>query len=159
MRSRSRTRYRGALSHGNASRSCCAVHSAVGCAVTAMHNALTLVREPQKQIQHLNRIVGTANKSTDTKLVWWFIEECPPRLGWWVPAGEEGICLRSSRLHRSRVLAVAVNVTGRPHPRFSRPIRRIRSRNSRASRGLPTPERLHLFIRASSTCRCSDAYD
>src|SRR5205809_785256 len=35
MRSRSRSKYRGALSHGKASRICCTVHSVVGCAVTA----------------------------------------------------------------------------------------------------------------------------
>src|ERR1039457_4683142 len=34
MLSRSRRRYRGTSSNGNASRSCCPVHSAVGCAVT-----------------------------------------------------------------------------------------------------------------------------
>jgi hypothetical protein len=35
MRSRSRKRKRGAVSRGKASRNCCAVHSAVGCCVTA----------------------------------------------------------------------------------------------------------------------------
>src|SRR6516225_11119745 len=60
----SRTRYRGAVSHGNASTICCASHSAVGCVATANHNSR---RRPWLTTRNANRHpnvrVGTTQRS------------------------------------------------------------------------------------------------
>src|SRR5262249_48977202 len=58
--SRSWIRYRGVSGHGNASRTCCAVQAAVGCAVTAhMPDAAPIVGEHTSR----NVTVGTTKKS------------------------------------------------------------------------------------------------
>ena len=62
--SRSRIQYRGAWSHGNASRICCAVHSSVGCSVTLK---CTTRRRSWERTTKTNstRTVGTVKKSID----------------------------------------------------------------------------------------------
>ena len=73
IRSRSRSRNCGAVSHGNASRSCWTVHSGRGMGgYGEMQYASPLVRQHQEDIQIWNRIVGTVKKSTETILFTWF---------------------------------------------------------------------------------------
>ena len=66
--SRSRIKYRGAWSHGNASRICCAVHSSVGCSVTLKLKCTTRRRSWErttKTNRTRNKAVGTIKKSID----------------------------------------------------------------------------------------------
>src|SRR5215469_49669 len=51
--SRSRSRYRGAVSSGNASTICCSVHPAVGCSVTLkVNDAAAMMSQHHKHEQH-----------------------------------------------------------------------------------------------------------
>src|SRR5258708_21870301 len=63
--SRSRSKYRGALSHGKASKSCRAVHSAVGLEVTAkwmgIREVLTAPRSPW-QNAYAERLIGSIRR-------------------------------------------------------------------------------------------------
>ena len=65
-RSRSRSRYGGALSQGKASRSCWAVHSAVAWTVTAKCTIRRRSCAHEKHIEDLESDLGTVKKSTDT---------------------------------------------------------------------------------------------
>src|SRR5919198_6206041 len=73
MRSRSRSRYRGASSHGNASITCCAVHAALGCSVmlkwmTRRRSWTRITRTNSTR----NVTVGTVKKSRATRSCTWF---------------------------------------------------------------------------------------
>src|SRR5215472_11471106 len=80
MRSRSRSRYLGAVSHGKASRICCAVHSAVGCAVTAKCTMRRRVRQHQKHVQDLEPDRRHDEEVHRNKCFQVVVEEGPP--GW-----------------------------------------------------------------------------
>src|SRR4029453_9757862 len=70
--SRSRSRYRGAVSHGNASTSCWAVHSAVGVAVTLTWTTRRRsCARTTKTNKTLKNTVGTTTKSTETSVPTW----------------------------------------------------------------------------------------
>src|SRR5437870_4672194 len=70
--SRSRSKYRGAVSQGNASTSCWAVHSAVGASVTLMWTTRRRsCARTTKTNKTLNITVGTTKKSTATRLPTW----------------------------------------------------------------------------------------
>src|SRR5262249_11050505 len=67
--SRSRSRYRGAVSHGNASASCWAVHWAVGASVTLTWTTRRRsCARTTKTNNTLNITVGTVKKSTETSV-------------------------------------------------------------------------------------------
>ena len=62
--------WRTQLSDRNASRSCCAVHSALGCAVTSTCSIRRRSRaNTRNTCSNWNRLVGTMKKSTDTNVV------------------------------------------------------------------------------------------
>ena len=70
--SRSRRRYRGAVSQGNASTSCWAVHCAVGASVTLTWTTRRRsCARTTKTNRTLNITVGTVKKSTETRLPMW----------------------------------------------------------------------------------------
>src|ERR1017187_3295686 len=70
--SRSRSRYRGISSKGNASRTCCAVHSAVGWAVTLKWTTRRRsCANTRNTYSTWKRIVGTVKKSTETSVRTW----------------------------------------------------------------------------------------
>src|SRR5437879_1343021 len=73
--SRSRIQYRGAWSHGNASRICCAVHSSVGCSVTLKCTTRRRSWErTTKTNSTRNQAVGTVKKSIDAICCMWFFK-------------------------------------------------------------------------------------
>jgi len=72
MASRSRIKYRGASSHGNASRTCCAVHPSVGCSVTLKCTTRRRSWErTTKTNSTRNQAVGTVKKSIDAICFMW----------------------------------------------------------------------------------------
>ena len=82
--SRSRIRYRGAVSHGKASRICCAPQSAVGCAVTPKctirRRSWWSTMNPE---QESKRGRGHHEKIDRCQAVGVICKECPPLLRWW----------------------------------------------------------------------------
>src|SRR3982751_6159036 len=86
IRSRSRSKYRGAVSQGNASRSWCAVHSAVGWAVTPKGRMRRRSwASNQKNIQGLKTHRRHHEKIDRHHAFHMVIEERPPSLGRWFP--------------------------------------------------------------------------
>src|SRR3954453_14090810 len=82
MRSRSRSRYRGALSHGKASRSCCAVHSSVGmCSDSEVKHASPIMRKHEENVEDLKPDPRHGKEVHRHKALQVVVEENPPCLG------------------------------------------------------------------------------
>ena len=137
MRSRSRSRYRGASSHGKASMTCWAVHSAVGCSVMLKW---TRRRRSWARMSRTNSTlwvtVGTTKKSRATRSCTWFFKKV-------FHVGDDG--LRGRTRYVSTVdLATSMpsfcsspTIRGEPQVGFACHIVWISSRTSLATAGRP----------------------
>ena len=90
--SRSKTRYRGAVSYGNASRSCCITQADVGWNVALKR---TMWRRPcsitKKPYSSRSDAVGTVNKSIAAMSSLWFRKNATHRFTWSGSAGSHGM--------------------------------------------------------------------
>src|SRR3954451_2459100 len=144
----------GALSQPHASVTCWAIHSAVGCAVTASHRMrLRSCRSTSNPYSSRNEIVGTTNRSIEAIPSAWFrrnvLQPCD-----------------GGRLCRAIYLATEVWPTsmpslrsspwmrGAPQKGFAELISRISCRTSRATLGLPGRRRDFQRQKMRNPARC-----
>src|SRR4029453_1453971 len=153
--SRSRRRSRGAVSHGNASTSCWAVHRAVGASVTLTWTTRRrLCARTTKTNKTLNSTVGTVKKSTET------------RLPMWLSRNVRHVCDGGVRRRPRYLETVACEISrpsfwsspwirGAPHRGLARAMVRMSARTSGATAGRPGPCRRVFQVQTSrKPARC-----